>query len=380
MTTQNVHDRDQAKRPVAGKLGCWVLGAIAFACGTATLAGLLLGLAGSRQATPRALSPHKTPAPTPTALPPEQRLIFTYYFYWYDATTGAHLQEGSGLNQHPEPDPVPSWRNVEWHEKQLSDMTWAGIDIALPVYWGFQNPEDAWSYEGLEVLAKAWRQLEADGANPPKIGMFFDTTIVDGRDLTTDGGKAFFYANFRDFFLRIPRQAWGLVLGRPVVFLFTSDFTGAMNQATFDYVYDEFQAEFGVRPYIVREVSWDYPILRWESGERVRDYQHPIETENSYLWAAAIFGFVDRGGAATVGPGYDDRGVPGRQGRVTDREGSEFYRRNFEAAIASGKPLLAIETWNEFHEGSGIAETVEYGRQYLELTRHLSAEFHAYRP
>jgi hypothetical protein len=313
---------------------------------------------------------------TPSPVPSEQRLVMTYYFYWYDAITGGHLEEGSGIKHHMPEDPLPSWRNVDWHKKEIADMTWAGIDVVLPVYWGFENPADAWSYEGLDVIAKAWFELKEEGINPPNIGMFFDTTIINFRDLTTQEGKEYFYANFRDFFSRIPREQWALINGHPVVFLFTSDFTAAVNQSSFEYVYGQFEADFGVRPYIVREVSWDYPILRWEEGERVRDYDHAIQTENSYLWAASIHGFVDWGGVAAIGPGFDDRGVPGRGGTVTDREGGEFYRRGFEAAIASGKPLLVIETWNEFHEGSGISETIEFGRYYLDLTRELAEKFH----
>jgi hypothetical protein len=34
-----------------------------------------------------------------------------------------------------------------------------------------------------------------------------------------------------------------------------------------------------------------------------------------------------------------------------------------------------IETWNEFHEGTDIAESKEYGRQYIELTRKYSDLF-----
>jgi hypothetical protein len=257
-------------------------------------------------------------------------------------------------------------------------MADAGIDVVLPDYWGFDKSKDEWSWRGLPLLAQAWRQLQAQGKHPPRIGMFFDTTIIAWRDLTSDEGKAFFYANIKDFFSHIPREQWALVDGRPVIFLFTSDWTTAVNQSSFDYVYDHFQSDYGVRPYIVREVSWDYPILRWDNGQRVRDYKHPIKTENSYLWAAASHGYIDRGGVAEVGPGYDDHLVPGRgSGTVRDREDGTFYRRNFDAAIKSGKPLIAIETWNEIHEGSGIEETVEFGRKYIDLTRTLSAVFHS---
>jgi hypothetical protein len=38
--------------------------------------------------------------------------------------------------------------------------------------------------------------------------------------------------------------------------------------------------------------------------------------------------------------------------------------------------LLAIETWNEFHEATGISDSVEYGRTYIELTRTLVQRYH----
>ncbi|MDQ6879996.1 MAG: DUF5010 domain-containing protein [Candidatus Dormibacteraeota bacterium] len=321
--------------------------------------------------------------PASNAVPPASpvasgaRLIFTYYFYWYDATTGGHLQQQAGIRYHLPPTPTPSWRSQAWQERQLADMAKAGIDVTLPDYWGFDTRSDDWSWKGLDVLAKAWHAQNDAGGNPPKIGMFLDTTVIRWRDLTVDSGKAYFYANFHDFFTRIPRDEWALIDGRPVAFLFTSDWTTAMNQSSFDYIYSHFQSDFGVRPYIVREVSWDYPILRWNNGQRVRDYQHPIKTENNYLWDAAAHGYIDRGGVAEVGPGYDDHLVPGRgNGTVTDRDKGAFYHRNFDAAIASGKSLLAVETWNEIHEGTGIGETVEFGRQYINLTHDLAAAFH----
>ena len=360
--------RPHRRRRVLTWLGAGTLGLLGL---TAVVGGL-----SKRKGQLAESGPPPTAAPTPEPVPPDRRLIFTYYFYWYDATTGGHLQP-SLLRYHFPPQPTPSWRNVAWHEKQVSDMHWAGIDVALPVYWGYDRPEDDWSWRGLDVLAQAWQDLKAHGEDSPTIGMFLDTTIVNWRNLVTSDGKQWFYSNFHDFFTRIPRPEWALINGRPVAFLFTSDWTTAMDQSTFDYVYDHFQADFGVRPYIVREVSWDYPILRWESGRRIRDYSRAIKTENSYLWAGAIHGFVNRGGVAEVGPGFDDHLVPGRGDTPVSRQSGEFYRRNFQAAIASGKPLLAIETWDELHEGSGIAETVEYGRTYLTITRQMAAAFHA---
>jgi hypothetical protein len=315
-------------------------------------------------------------APPASPVSATNRVIFTYYFYWYDAQTGGHLNPQVLRYRFP-PTPPPSWRSLNWQEKQLGDMAAAGIDCALAVYWGHDRPQDDWSYKGLDIMAQAYHALVARGQPAAKIGMFLDTTIDDNRDLTTDSGKEWFYSNFKDFFTRIPKDEWQLVDGRPVVWLFTSNFTHAFNQSTFDYVYSQFESDFGVRPYIVREVSWDYPISNWQGDQATRDFQKPIQTDNNYLWAAAVHGYVDRGGVAAVGPGYDDHGLPGRgRGTITDRQNGNFYKAAWRAALRSGKNLVAIETWSEMHEGSNICETVEFGRQYIDITRQYADLFH----
>jgi hypothetical protein len=40
-------------------------------------------------------------------------------------------------------------------------------------------------------------------------------------------------------------------------------------------------------------------------------------------------------------------------------------------AIVCPAPWLAIETWNELHEGTDIAESLNYGWQYIQMTRDL---------
>lgn len=324
------------------------------------------------------------PPPVASGAGEADRRVFTYFFYWYDATTGAHLREEDGLRYHLSSQPEPSWRNVEWFKKELRDMTQAGIDVALPVYWGYDRPEDEWSWRGLPVLTQAWSELEQSGEKPPRLGMFFDTTIVGWRDLTKSAGKQWFYSNIKDFFTRIPADQRARIDGRPVIFLFTSDWTAAMNQSTFDHVYRQFERDFGVRPYIVRETSWSYPILRWENGERVRDFSNPIRTDSSYVWGAAMHGYTDWNGygfgeptgVASVGPGYDDRLVPDRGNDwVRERDEGRAFMGDVWRATQSGKPFMVIETWNEIHEGSGVSETEELGRTYIDLTQALTDYF-----
>jgi hypothetical protein len=335
-----------------------------------------LALSGNVSANPISAAAVTAPIVTPT-----KRLTMTYYYYWYDAISTLHLTEAGGLLDHMPlaPAPVTDWHSVAWHKQQLSDMTYAGIDVVLPVYWGMETTADDWSWKALVPMVEAARQLQVEGKNPPKIGLFLDTTIVSMRNLTTVAGHDWFYSQFRDYFRAIPRGQWATIDGKPISFLFTSDYTGAMNQATFDDVYTRFNTDFGVRPHIVREASWNYPILRWTNGQRVLDQAHPITTESTYLWGAAARAYNNYGDVAAVGPGFDDHLVPGRApGTIVDRVNGYFFIFNFLAAIGSNKRMIVIETWNEIHEGSGIAETQEFGRKYLDLSHQLADAFHRY--
>ncbi len=71
----------------------------------------VLGAIGAEQRRQNAKGPAAvTPAPS---LPSNQRLLMTYYFYWYDAQTGAHLNYPAVLNNHfPPTPPPPSWRSA----------------------------------------------------------------------------------------------------------------------------------------------------------------------------------------------------------------------------------------------------------------------------
>src|SRR5665213_1613012 len=55
-----------------------------------------------------------------------QRIVGTYYFYWYDNATKTHvINPGQGtdaLTDHPPTLEGFSWKSVAWHRRQLTDM------------------------------------------------------------------------------------------------------------------------------------------------------------------------------------------------------------------------------------------------------------------
>jgi glycoprotein endo-alpha-1,2-mannosidase len=71
----------------------------------------------------------------------------------------------------------------------------------------------------------------------------------------------------------------------------------------------------------------------------------------------------------TVVPGYDDRKTDRPPPRpVTDRWGGETYRALWQEAISAKPNWVLVSTWNEWHEGSELEPSVEYGSRILDDT------------
>jgi hypothetical protein len=106
-----------------------------------------------------------------------------------------------------------------------------------------------------------------------------------------------------------------------------------------------------------------------------------VVSDGLYAWGAAPFGFNPSSEltVAQVGPGFKNTqyctGGPERNCFDVDRLGGARYEEQLQQAVASGRHLLAVETWNEFSEGTDVQETVETGRQYIDLTRKYVEQF-----
>ncbi|MBS3792673.1 glycoside hydrolase family 99-like domain-containing protein, partial [Candidatus Bipolaricaulota bacterium] len=112
--------------------------------------------------------------------------------------------------------------------------------------------------------------------------------------------------------------------------------------------------------YIVRESSWN------------------VNTKNVYSWGAALQG-PQFDGVYAIGPGYDDSAVPDRDTPVRERRGGKYYRDSWKKLLAltdkTDNHLIAIETWNEYHEGTEIAPSTEHGKKYLNITKEYVNKF-----
>jgi len=303
-------------------------------------------------------------AETPATSP----VVATHYFYWYRWPDQHFNQPGApGREGHyhhlPRPEEV-RYENADWHAREFAAMHRAGIDVALPVYWGapgaYEKPDIRFSRAGLAPMVRALRSLGASGV---KLGLFYDTTTLkngvrgieppeERADLTTAAGKDLFSNTIIEYFGQIPPDLWGRIEGRPLVVLYVSAFAAKWDADLGDELATRFEARFpGERPFLVADASW-----------------HQIGQDRTTAWGAALWGPQLFPGVAQIGAGYNDTPVPGRTSPIRDREDGDFYRHSWRAALAHRPQLVLLETWNEMHEGTEICETIETGSEYLDLT------------
>lgn len=306
-----------------------------------------------------------------------EAVVGTTYFYWYDIGSNAHILAPNGtdyLTTHPADMSDLSYKRASWHKSELLDVMDAGIDFIMPVYWGVPGDYEGWSFAGLPPLVEAHSELEKAGLEPPAIGLFYDTSIlawnqfnVDGThyhvDLSTDLGKRWFYTAIRDFFSLIPPAKWARVDGRPIIFLYEAAFAAGQDpERQFAFVKERFRDDFGVEPFIVKSSGWQG------------------QADATYSWGGAVNGPILFEDVAALGPGYDHSAVPGRQPLIVERRDGQTYIERWTKLLQlppKQRPwMVHVETWNEWHEGTDIARSREYGRSYIVLTRLFADMWH----
>lgn len=80
--------------------------------------------------------------------------------------------------------------------------------------------------------------------------------------------------------------------------------------------------------------------------------------------------------AVTVIPGYDDRWSGRKVASVTERKDGNLYSNLWDGAVSSGAPWVLITSFNEWHEGSEIEPSAEYGDAYIKITAEKAKLFH----
>jgi glycoprotein endo-alpha-1,2-mannosidase len=130
--------------------------------------------------------------------------------------------------------------------------------------------------------------------------------------------------------------------------------------------------------------QFSYGAARVFDGVHTYNTAGPIQSEapgDLAQWLKATYAswveLADRAGrisTLTVIPGYDDTKIR-KPGLAVDRRGGELYRAQWEHAIEADPDWVLVTSFNEWHEGSEIEPSRQFGQVYLDLTAQYARRF-----
>ncbi len=284
------------------------------------------------------------------------RLLWAFYYPWYSRSSWSSPE----LSDHPlAPYDSGARATIERHVREAKD---AGIDGFISSWWGPGSDTDA----NLRTLLDVAQQEDF------LVTLYFETLGDGGPRPAGEIVRWLTYAirTYGD------HPAFARVDGKPVIVLWASN---SVPLATWKEILDEVRQSgldaftlgmgYGISNLEVFDGLHEYGVFTLSdleqtvlaTGSAVRYYSLLEEGASPRLWAA------------TVQPGYDDRLIPGREGLVQERGGGAFYRRTWEAALASDPDWIFITTWNEWWEDTHIEPSQDFGELYLDITREYAA-------
>ena len=285
-----------------------------------------------------------------------QRLVLAFYYAWYDQKTWS----SGKVPDVPQSPYVSANRDVM--ARQIDQAKGAGIDALVLNWWGRGNQTE----KNLRTL------LDVAGEKGFRVAVDFDINSP------FMGGMNSYAENLRHLHnVHAAHSAYLRAQGRPVVFFYN---VSRLSVASWRKLRDQadpdrqalwiaegtdlrYQAVFD--GHHLYSVTWPNRIPPAKTlsawGQRVRKYN--AQNGTAKLWVA------------TVMPGYDDRKVRPGSGFAQSRNGGDYYRQAWQAAIASRPQWVIINSFNEWPEGSYIEPSQAYGGLYLNITRDWSARF-----
>jgi hypothetical protein len=310
-----------------------------------------------------------------------QRRVMAFYYPWYGVPDGPG---GAGRVMH--------WGNVDAAKKDIEASTNYPIDGAYDSHdpemierhckWAVESNIDTfivswWGHGSFSDRAMD-KILDICKRNEMKACIYYETVPRPRTPLSAanDIVKVLNRYGAHDAYLKAG--------GRPVVF-----------------VYGRALEELGLRGWLEANeiVNEKYKAGVAAIGDafsygsaRVFDGVHTyntagslrgVEHDEARKWASATYRswvqMADRAGrisTITVIPGYDDTKIR-EPGLAVGRYDGELYRLQWEEAIEADPHWILITSFNEWHEGSEIEPSLQYGRRYLGLTAGYAKRFKA---
>lgn len=287
--------------------------------------------------------------PTSPDLPP---LLWAVYYLWYTPEFWSAYQPFDQPAQ-------PYTTNIDSMRHHITEAQSAGIDGFLASWWGPNN----------EIDAHFARLLDLAQAADFRIGLYFESL--------GDGGQARSPAQILDW-LRYAlgaysdHPAWMKIDGKPIIVFWATD---SLPLTTWASIFETLRAEgfdlvtlgmgLSAANLYAFDGAYEYGVVgradlaqTYADLRRLTHYAPLLDPSGRpHIWMA------------TAQPGYDERGIPEREGRVVTRDQGATYTETFAAAVASAPDWIMITSWNEWPEHTYVEPSQNYADSYLRLTQ-----------
>ncbi len=289
---------------------------------------------------------------------PVNKMLWAFYYSWYriDGWSSARLKD--------RPATLYDSADSEAVLNHIEQAQSAGIDGFISSWWGPGHYTD----DNLKIL------LDKAKGKDFSVAIYFET-LKDGQARDADeiyDWLAYAISTYRD------EPAFMKVDGRPLIVVWASnsvalplwdDIFARLRENGLDAVYlakgfdsaslDVFDGFHRYGVFTLSDIAGTFA----EATKTARYYT--LLSESSMPKIAV----------STVQPGYDERLIPGRQGKFKEREDGAFYELTFQAAVSSNPDWIFITSWNEWGEHTYIEPSELYGNQYLQITRRFADEW-----
>lgn len=304
----------------------------------------------------------------PTSTPQNSKLVLAFYYPWYGTPKGPtgtwRHWSGEGHNpdrfidgkrdlcstHYPINGPYDSKNKslIAWHLRLAEEI---GLDGFIVSWWGFGSFED----EAFKIMLDVAEEI----GTTVKLTIYYEqASSTNVSSMVHEFEEILRNYGGRKSFLKVE--------GRPVIFIYSR----AINQIPL--------SAWGE---IIRRIRSDgYDALFIADGMHVKYFDgihiynpapslSKLNLTELYIFFRTLADRHDAIFAATVLPGYDDTNIR-KPGLMYPRDNGGTYNETWKAALASNPDWILICSWNEWHEGTEIEPSVEYGYFYINLTRH----------
>jgi hypothetical protein len=327
------------------------------------------------------------PWPAPAAAPVGGAAgpkVLAFYYTWYGtpAVSGAwrHWDEGGHRPDHRTPAGLPDIgatdHPLELYDandpavirRHLDEAVQTGIDVLLPTWWAPGDWHD-------KAFAAVLRQAEAgirDGRRPVYLAPHYEEVPEGAADPVPAAADGFLYllTTYGDSPAAFRHD------GKPVIFVYSR----AVGQLTPEQWREVLRRVKARKPafvvgdstdpamYGVFDTLFEYnPVGAVVQGEAMGPrYARMVKDARSRGRVASL----------TVIPGYDDSHIGRANPTIAPREKGLLYQRLWNAALDAKPDWVLVCSYNEWHEGSEIEPSAEYGDLFLRLTRDYSDCLH----